>query len=114
MPGTVPWFSCVCTAKTDEFQLDSKFVRFRVNEVFIADKAQRIEIINSTRGGIEDEIWERGDGGHIEIPDEHHTILGLHLKAEQFKTRVTKPGCFICFACHFHKHSPKILNQAII
>jgi hypothetical protein len=25
---------------------------------------------------IEDEIWERGNGGQIEIPDEHQTILG--------------------------------------
>ena len=31
-------------------------------------------------------------GGQIEIPDEHHTILGLHLKPEKFKTRVTKLG----------------------
>jgi hypothetical protein len=32
-----------------------------------------IEIINNTRGGIEGEIWERGNVGQIEIPDEHHT-----------------------------------------
>ena len=51
-----------------------------------------IEIINNTRGGIEGEIWERGNGGQIEIPDERHTILGLHLKTEKFKTRVTKLG----------------------
>jgi hypothetical protein len=44
-----------------------------------------IEIINNTRGGIEGEIWERGNWGQIEIPDEHHTILGLHLKPEKFK-----------------------------
>jgi hypothetical protein len=31
-------------------------------------------------------------GGQIEIPDEHHTILGLHLKPETIKTRVTKLG----------------------
>ena len=44
-----------------------------------------IEIINNTRarGGIEGEILERGNGGQIEIPDEHHTILGLHLKPEK-------------------------------
>ena len=53
----------------------------------------RIEIINNTRGSIEGEIWERGNGGKIEIPDKHHTILGLHvLKQEKFKTRVTKLG----------------------
>jgi hypothetical protein len=51
-----------------------------------------IEIINNTRGSIEGEIWERGNGGQIEIPDKHHTILGLHLKPEKFKTRVTKLG----------------------
>jgi hypothetical protein len=38
---------------------------------------------NNTRGGIEGEIWERGNRGQIEIPDEHHTILGLHLKPEK-------------------------------
>ena len=43
-----------------------------------------MEIINKTRGGIANEIWERGNGGQIEIPDEHHTILGLHLKPEKF------------------------------
>jgi hypothetical protein len=41
-----------------------------------------IEIINNTRGGIECEIWEHGNGGQIEIADEHHTILGLPLKQE--------------------------------
>ena len=35
-------------------------------------------------------FWERGNGGQIEIPDEHHTILGLHLNPEKFKTRVTR------------------------
>jgi hypothetical protein len=30
--------------------------------------------------------------GKIEIPGEHHTILGLHLKPEKLKTRVTKLG----------------------
>ena len=28
----------------------------------------------------------------IEIPDDHHAILELHLKPEKFKTRVTKLG----------------------
>jgi hypothetical protein len=51
-----------------------------------------IEIINNTRGGIEDEIWERGNGWQIEILDQHHTIFGLHLQPEKFKTRVTKLG----------------------
>jgi hypothetical protein len=51
-----------------------------------------MEIINNTKGGIEGEIWERGNGGQIEIPDEHHTILELHLKSEKIKTRVTKLG----------------------
>jgi hypothetical protein len=31
-------------------------------------------------------------GGGVEIPDGHHTILGLHLKPEKFKTRVSKLG----------------------
>ena len=31
-------------------------------------------------------------GGEFEILDEHHTIFGLQLKAEKFKTIVTKPG----------------------
>ena len=34
-------------------------------------------------------------GGQIEIQDEHHTILGLHLKPEKFKTRVTKLGVYM-------------------
>ena len=49
-----------------------------------------IEIINNTRGGIEGEIWERGNGGQID--------------------KSNKTGCSICFACHYYKHSPKILN----
>jgi ApbE superfamily uncharacterized protein (UPF0280 family) len=48
-----------------------------------------IEIINNTRGGIKGEIWERGNGGQIEIQNERHTIVGLHLKPEKFKTRIT-------------------------
>jgi hypothetical protein len=52
-----------------------------------------IEIINNTRGGIEGEIWERGNWGQIEIPDEHHTILGLHLKPEKFKNWVFYMFC---------------------
>jgi hypothetical protein len=32
--------------------------------------------------------------GQIEIPDEHHTILGLRLKPETFETKVTKLGVF--------------------
>jgi hypothetical protein len=46
-----------------------------------------IEIINNTRGGIEGEIWERGNGGgggQIEIRNDRHTIVGLHLKPEKF------------------------------
>jgi hypothetical protein len=35
---------------------------------------------------------ECGNGGQIEIPDKHHTILALHLKPEKIKTRVTKLG----------------------
>jgi hypothetical protein len=54
-----------------------------------------MEIINNTKGGIEGEIWERGNGGQIEIPDEHHTILELHLKSEKIKTRVTKLGVYM-------------------
>jgi hypothetical protein len=42
-----------------------------------------VEIINNTRGGIEGDTWERGNGGQIEILDEHHTILGLHLKPQK-------------------------------
>ena len=30
-----------------------------------------IEIINNTRGGIEGEIWERGDWGQIQVPYVH-------------------------------------------
>ena len=46
---------------------------------------RHIEIINNTRGGIEGEILECGNGGQIEIPDKHHTILALHLKPEKIK-----------------------------
>jgi hypothetical protein len=53
---------------------------------------RHIEIINNTRGGIEGEILECGNGGQIEISDKHHTILALHLKPEKIKTRVTKLG----------------------
>jgi hypothetical protein len=62
----------------------------------------RIEIINNTRGSIEGEIWERSNynGGQIEIPDNRHTILGLHvLKPEKFKTRVTKLG--VLYVLHY-------------
>jgi hypothetical protein len=40
-----------------------------------------------------------GNGGQIEIPDEHHTILGLHLK----------PNYKFCMSL-LYKHSPKMLN----
>jgi hypothetical protein len=47
-------------------------------------------------------FWERGNGGKIEIPNEHHTILGLHLNPEKFKTRVARLAKLgvLCFACH--------------
>ena len=28
-----------------------------------------IEIINNTRGGIQSKIWERANGGQIQVPD---------------------------------------------
>jgi hypothetical protein len=56
-----------------------------------------MEIINNTRGRIEGEICERGNGGQIEIPDEHHTILGLHWKPKKIKTRVTKLSVLYVF-----------------
>jgi hypothetical protein len=72
-----------------------------------------IEIINNTRGGIEGEIWERGNGGQMEILDEHHTIFGLHLQPEKFKTRVTKLGVlYVCMS--FLQTFPQILNSITI
>ena len=37
--------------------------------ILMTNHGVAIEIINSTRGGIDGEIWERGNGGQIEIPD---------------------------------------------
>jgi hypothetical protein len=39
-------------------------------------------------------------GGQIEIPDEHHTILGLFFNQKNIDQdyKSHKTGCFICFA----------------
>jgi hypothetical protein len=51
-----------------------------------------------------------GRGGvQIEILDEHHTIVGLHLKPEIFKTRVTKLGDL--YVLHVITNIPPILNS---
>ena len=72
------------------------------------DPGRRIEIINNTRGGIEGEIWERGNGGQIEIPDEHHTILGLHQKKLK---QESQNWVFYMFCMSLLRKFPKILNS---
>jgi hypothetical protein len=72
---------------------------------FLLNLEITVEILYNTRRGIEGEMLERGNIlGGIEIPDEHHTTLGLHLKPEKInKTRVTKRGGLY----RYYKHSPK-------
>jgi hypothetical protein len=61
---------------------------------------------------IEGEIWERGNMcKQIEIQDEHHTILGLHLKSETFLTRVTNLVFYMFCMSLLQTFPPKILNS---
>jgi hypothetical protein len=77
-----------------------------------------MEIINNTRGASRVKFGSAVMGGKLKSRmNMRHTILGLHLKPEKFKTRVTILGIFIsftCFACHYYKNSPQILSKRLI
>ena len=58
----------------DKFQA-GKFKRARPQISARASEPLTIEIINNTRGGIEGEIWERGDWGANSSPVHSFTML---------------------------------------
>ena len=84
------------------------------NEIISNHCIWSIEIINNTRGASRVKFGSAVMGGKLKSRmNMRHTILGLHLKPEKFKTRVTIVGIFIsftCFACHYYKNSPQILS----
>ena len=51
------------------YGVSTKYHEYHVNVANLVTVAETIEIINNNREGIQDKIWERANGGQIQVPD---------------------------------------------